>query len=98
MTRYPESTSVTRARNSNAISREMYATDLAINNTVEGMPFRDAYRKAKETLGGSEEISPEDSLAMRMSPGASGDLKLGRIREYLSSGIERLRSFETGSE
>jgi len=82
----------------NAISREMYATDLAINNTVEGMPFRDAYRKAKETLGGSEEISPEDSLAMRMSPGASGDLKLGRIREYLSSGIERLRSFETGSE
>jgi argininosuccinate lyase len=82
----------------NAISREMYATDLAINNTVEGMPFRDAYRKAKETLVGSEEISPENSLAMRMSPGASGDLKLDRIREYLSSGIERLQSLETGSE
>jgi argininosuccinate lyase len=67
-----------------SISNEMFATDLAIRNAAAGIPFREAYLKAKEELINSNGINAEESLAQRLSPGASGDLRLDGIERHLS--------------
>ncbi len=74
----------------NAISPEMYATDLAIANAVAGMPFREAYQKAKEQLGRTAVSGPQASLDQRLSPGAAGDLRLDRIAAMLESEVGKL--------
>lgn len=58
-----------------AIEPSMYATDLAVELAVKGMPFRDAYRHAAdpEHWAGRD---PAASLAARISPGAAGNLQL----------------------
>lgn len=63
-----------------AISPDMYATDLAVELTAAGTPFRDAYRQVAgqlDTLGGR---TPETSNAARTSPGAPGALNLDVLR------------------
>jgi argininosuccinate lyase len=64
-----------------AITPDMYATDVAIEQAAAGVPFRDAYRAAAEsaTSAGAGR-TPEDSLAARVSPGAHGDLQLETLR------------------
>lgn len=60
-----------------AIDSGMYATDVAVEAAVAGVPFRDAYRAAaaaSDTAGQGR--TPEASLAARVSPGAAADLKL----------------------
>ena len=67
-----------------ALDASMYATDLAVDLARDGMPFREAYRQAADPVrwrGGS----PAASLAARVSPGASGDLRLGALRTRLES-------------
>ncbi|MEO7148750.1 MAG: argininosuccinate lyase [Rhodanobacteraceae bacterium] len=60
-----------------AIEPSMYATDVAIEQAVAGVPFREAYRHAAETASlAGEGRTPEQSLAMRVSPGAAADLRL----------------------
>lgn len=66
-----------------AISLDMFATDIALANTARGVPFRTAYLDAKNSL---EEMGSADaaaSLAQRVSPGGCGDLQLDRIRRRL---------------
>jgi argininosuccinate lyase len=66
-----------------AISSELFATDIAVDHAAAGVPFREAYRKAKEQL---EELPPGDpvqSLEKRISPGGCGDLLLHRLRVRL---------------
>jgi argininosuccinate lyase len=46
----------------------------------QGVPFRDAYRQAADPARWAEG-DPEASLAARVSPGASGDLRLDALRE-----------------
>jgi len=66
-----------------AISTDMYATDIALEQSAAGVPFREAYLDAKRRLDQIEAPDPEASLAQRVSPGACADLRLGEIRQRL---------------
>jgi argininosuccinate lyase len=67
-----------------ALDASMYATDLAVDLAKSGMPFRDAYREAADPArwtGGD----PAASLAVRVSPGAAGDLRLNLVQARLDA-------------
>lgn len=67
-----------------AIDAGMYATDVAVELAAAGVPFRDAYRAAAEsvdTAGAGR--TPQASLAARVSPGAAADLRLDILRARL---------------
>jgi len=66
-----------------AISTEMFATDVALEQAANGVPFRTAYLEAKKHLDSMGEPDVAASLAQRVSPGACGDLQLDRIRRRL---------------
>jgi argininosuccinate lyase len=66
-----------------AISTDMYATDIALQQAAAGVPFREAYLDAKKKLDQLETPDAEASLAQRVSPGACADLRLEQIRERL---------------
>lgn len=63
-----------------ALEPAMYATDVAIEQAVAGVPFREAYRRAAEAAAGAGAgRSAEGSLAARVSPGAAADLRLDAL-------------------
>ncbi|MEO8777717.1 MAG: argininosuccinate lyase [Rhodanobacter sp.] len=67
-----------------AIEPAMYATDVAIEQAAAGVPFRDAYRAAAQTVASAGQgRTPETSLAARTSPGAGNDLRLDELRVRL---------------
>jgi argininosuccinate lyase len=67
-----------------AIEPSMYATDVAIEQAAAGVPFREAYRQAAEAASAAGQgRTPESSLAARVSPGASADLRLDELRARL---------------
>lgn len=66
-----------------AIEPAMYATDLAVELALDGVPFRDAYRTVADGLDRLLARIPEDSIAARISPGACGNLCLDRLHERL---------------
>jgi argininosuccinate lyase len=68
-----------------AISPDMFATDIALSQAAAGVPFREAYRKAKRQLDETPELDVQQSLAGRTSPGACGNLQLDRIRLRLEA-------------
>ncbi|MGH8090498.1 MAG: argininosuccinate lyase [Rudaea sp.] len=69
-----------------AITPDMYATDVAIEQAAAGVPFRDAYRQAADgATGAGEGRTPESSLAARTSPGAAADLRLDELRARLAA-------------
>jgi len=69
-----------------AIEPAMYATDVAIEQAVAGVPFRDAYRAAAETAASAGAgRTPEGSLVARTSPGAGHDLRLPELAARLSA-------------
>ncbi len=73
------------ARMRAAIESTMYSTDAAIEQAVAGVPFRDAYRQAAETVAkAGQGRTPEASLAARNSPGAAADLRLDELRARLA--------------
>ena len=64
-----------------AIDSGMYATDVAVEAAVAGVPFREAYKAAAigaDSAGQGR--TPEGSLAARVSPGAAADLRLHELR------------------
>jgi argininosuccinate lyase len=66
-----------------AISPEMYATDLAVELAVLGVPFRDAYKRVAQSQEALGQRSPEQSLQARTSPGACADLGLDAIEAQI---------------
>lgn len=67
-----------------AIDSGMYATDVAVEAAIAGVPFRDAYKAAAaQTDTAGQGRTPEGSLAARTSPGAAVDLRLDELRERL---------------
>lgn len=68
-----------------AVSDEMYATDVAVELTGEGVPFRDAYRRAADEVELREGRTPEASLRARTSSGAPGAPLLEVLRSRLES-------------
>ncbi|TWT21613.1 argininosuccinate lyase [Luteimonas wenzhouensis] len=64
-----------------AIDSGMYATDVAVDAAITGVPFREAYRAAAEGAAtAGQGRTPEGSLAARTSPGAAADLRLDALR------------------
>ncbi|PPT78897.1 argininosuccinate lyase [Xanthomonas arboricola pv. populi] len=64
-----------------AIDSGMYATDVAVEAAVAGVPFREAYKAAAESADtAGKGRTPEGSLAARVSPGAAADLQLDLLR------------------
>ncbi|MBS0228506.1 MAG: argininosuccinate lyase [Proteobacteria bacterium] len=64
-----------------AIDSGMYATDVAVEAALAGIPFRDAYRAAAAAADSAGQgRTPEGSLAARTSPGAAADLRLDLLR------------------
>ncbi|MEO8012398.1 MAG: argininosuccinate lyase [Dokdonella sp.] len=69
-----------------AIEPPMYATDIAIEAAVSGVPFREAYRAAAgASLSAGAQRTPEASLAARTSPGSGNDLRLDALRVRLAA-------------
>lgn len=67
-----------------AITPELFATDLATEQAASGVPFRQAYRAAKQALGKMSGADIARSLDQRVSPGACGDLQLEKIAARLA--------------
>ncbi|MBI1949183.1 MAG: argininosuccinate lyase [Deltaproteobacteria bacterium] len=68
-----------------AITPDMYATDRALELVREGVPFREAYRRAAAEMPTLSERTPEESLRARRSLGAAGNLAIERLEERLRS-------------
>jgi argininosuccinate lyase len=67
-----------------AIEPAMYATDVAIEQALAGVPFREAYQRAAAAAeSAGQRRTPEGSLAARVSPGGAGDLRLDELRQRL---------------
>jgi argininosuccinate lyase len=66
-----------------ALNAEVFATDYAYRLVEEGMPFRDAYRKAAAEYREQPLPSPEEALAARRSTGTPGNLNLDAPRRRL---------------
>jgi argininosuccinate lyase len=64
-----------------AIDSGMYATDVAVEAAIAGVPFREAYKAAAANASNAGQgRTPESSLAARTSPGAAADLRLDVLR------------------
>ena len=69
-----------------AIDAGMYATDVAVEQAAAGVPFRDAYRAAAESVDSAGDgRTPESSLDARVSPGAAAALRLDELRARLGN-------------
>ncbi|MBT8136510.1 MAG: argininosuccinate lyase, partial [Gammaproteobacteria bacterium] len=68
-----------------AIEPAMYATDQAIEQAREGLPFRQAYKKAKDDLTGLGDGTPESAMANKISAGAAGNLCLSVLEDRLQA-------------
>jgi argininosuccinate lyase len=75
------------AKMKEAISPEMFATDLALQQAASGVPFRQAYLLAKSQLDKIAAPDIASSLAQRTSPGACGNLQLTLIRQRLEQEV-----------
>ncbi len=65
-----------------AIDSGMYATDVAVDAAIAGVPFREAYKAAAASADSAGQgRTPEASLAARTSPGAAADLRLNALIE-----------------
>jgi argininosuccinate lyase len=78
-----------------AITPEMFATDIAVEHASAGIPFREAYRLAKQKLDELPPGDPEESLKNRVSPGACGQLRLPQIRNRLTELVALWRNKNT---
>ena len=74
---------VNRAVLEAAMPPEIYATDAAIEKVQAGMSFRDAYVEIGTHLEQLKSRTAADSLALRTSEGAPGNLGLDRVRAEL---------------
>jgi len=84
MTLFPrlvEGTSFKKDKLLKAIDTPMYATDLAVELSAEGMPFREAYQQVVERYSELESRTPEQSIQSRTSPGGCANLMLDELQK-----------------
>lgn len=63
-----------------AVDSGMYATDVAVEAAIAGVPFREAYKAAAQSADkAGQGRTPEGSLAARTSPGGAADLRLDTL-------------------
>jgi len=63
-----------------AISPELFSTDIAVNEVKKGKTFRQAYQTAMQETEAMQEADTETSLTERVSPGATGNLMLSELK------------------
>ncbi len=64
-----------------AIDSGIYATVVAVDAALAGVPFREAYKAAAASADSAGQgRTPEGSLAARVSPGAAADLRLDLLQ------------------
>ena len=69
-----------------AIDAGMYATDVAVEAAIAGVPFREAYKAAAVAADSAGQgRTPEGSLVARTSPGAAADLRLDALHARLQA-------------
>ena len=69
-----------------AVDSGMYATDVAVEAAIAGVPFREAYKAAAQSADtAGQGRTPEGSLAARTSPGGAADLRLDTLRARLAA-------------
>ncbi len=68
---------------SQAITPELFATDVAVNEVKKGKTFREAYKTAMQEVEAMQNAKTLDSLKERISPGASGNLMLDELKQRL---------------
>lgn len=61
-------------------TRDVFATDRAMELVAEGMPFRDAYNHVKTHLDELTNLDPQEMNAQKISLGAPGNLALQKLR------------------
>ncbi|MDC7233681.1 MAG: argininosuccinate lyase [Spirochaetales bacterium] len=64
-------------------SRDIYATDVALDLVASGKSFRDAYKEVGLALDKVEDQNPDDSVMSRTYTGTSGKLCLDEARSRL---------------
>lgn len=69
-----------------ALSGGIFATDVAFKAVAEGMPFRDAYRKAAESIDTIKvnETTIQNSIKERVSPGSPATVDPSAYRKLVS--------------
>ena len=69
----------------------VFATDRALELVAGGMPFRDAYRRVKESLGELEHSDPVAAALRKRHLGAPGGLDFEGMRLRMGAGREFVR-------
>lgn len=69
----------------NKIDAPMHATDLAIELSAQGVPFRTAYQQVANSYDDLEQREPIDSLNARISSGGCANLLLDEISQRLEN-------------
>ncbi|MHC9085836.1 argininosuccinate lyase [Luteimonas sp. RIT-PG2_3] len=78
-----------------AVDSGMYATDVAVEAALAGVPFREAYKAAAAGADSAGEgRTPEGSLQARVSPGGAADLQF----EQLQARWDALQVVDTDAE
>ena len=76
-------------------SKDIYATDVALELVASGASFRDAYKEVGLNLDKLGDRDPDDSLGSRTYTGTSGKLGLEQSFERLAALMEKGRERET---
>jgi argininosuccinate lyase len=71
------------------IDGPMHATDLAIELSAQGIPFRTAYQQVANSYAELEQRQPIDSLKARVSPGGCGNLMLDEMNKRVKEMLEQ---------
>ena len=81
-----------------AFTPEVFATDRALEQVAEGVPFRDAYREIKRDPGAGEALDPHAALAAKKHLGGPAGLDFdylrGRAREAVALARDERGAFE----
>ena len=70
---------------SDAITPELFSTDIAVDEVKKGKTFREAYRTAMQETEAMQNADAKTSLEQRVSPGATGNLMLAELNQRLQS-------------
>ena len=68
---------------SQAITPELFSTDVAVNEVKKGKTFREAYKTAMQKTEAMQNSDTRTSLEERVSPGATGNLMLKELKQRL---------------
>ncbi len=86
-----------RERLAASMTSELYATAEALRLVEEGVPFRDAYRRAAESVDSIKPPSDEDALGSYFLDGYPGRVRPAIIRNRMRSYLDRLERLGSAS-